>query len=158
MELKNLVKPSRSVFVASYDTNVDKRLAHLSQRAYSSQWDIPEDVNEKVVDELKKSVCRQGVSSGTAPFNLGHRQLESFLRGRLVDWLSISCRFMLLKLQKCSVACFRDIIHFRIVLFHSLQMDEVDRSQISTGDWTIFEKSILCKLRYVVDHLFVLSV
>lgn len=52
-ELKNLVRPSKSVFVASYDTDADKRLAHLSQRAYSSQWDIPEDVNEKVVDKLK---------------------------------------------------------------------------------------------------------
>ncbi len=52
-ELKNLVKPSRSVFVASYDLGVDKRLEHLSQRAYSSQWVIPEDVNKKVVDELK---------------------------------------------------------------------------------------------------------
>jgi len=52
-ELKNPVRPSKSVFVASYDTDADKRLAHLSQRAYSSQWDIPEDVNEKVVDKLK---------------------------------------------------------------------------------------------------------
>ncbi|MFQ6073893.1 MAG: class I SAM-dependent methyltransferase [Candidatus Bathyarchaeia archaeon] len=52
-ELKNLVKPSRSVFVASYDSVADKRLEHLSQRAYSHQWEIPEDVNEKIVDELK---------------------------------------------------------------------------------------------------------
>ncbi len=52
-ELKNLVKPSRSVFVASYDTGVDKRLEYLGQRAYSHQWEIPEDVNEKIVDELK---------------------------------------------------------------------------------------------------------
>lgn len=51
-ELKNLVRPSRSVFVASYDT-VDKRLEYLGQRAYSFQWEIPEDVNEKIVDELK---------------------------------------------------------------------------------------------------------
>jgi ubiquinone/menaquinone biosynthesis C-methylase UbiE len=52
-ELKNLVKPSRSVFVASYETDADRRLEHLSQRAYSHQWEIPEDVNEKIVDELK---------------------------------------------------------------------------------------------------------
>lgn len=53
-ELKNLVMPSKSVFVASYDIGVDKRLAHLRQRAYSSQWEIPEDVNKKIVDELKR--------------------------------------------------------------------------------------------------------
>jgi ubiquinone/menaquinone biosynthesis C-methylase UbiE len=52
-ELKNLVKPSRYVFVASYETGADKRLEHLSQRAYSHQWEIPEGVNEKIVDELK---------------------------------------------------------------------------------------------------------
>ncbi len=53
-ELKDLVKPSRSVFVASYDRGVDERLEHMRERAYSGQWDIPEDVNEKVVKELKR--------------------------------------------------------------------------------------------------------
>jgi ubiquinone/menaquinone biosynthesis C-methylase UbiE len=53
-ELKGLVKPSRSTFVAYYNNSADERLAHLSQRAYSSQWEIPERVNKKVVDELKK--------------------------------------------------------------------------------------------------------
>ncbi len=52
-ELKNLVTPSRSVFVASFETKADETLAYLSQRAYSYQWEIPEDVNEKIVDELK---------------------------------------------------------------------------------------------------------
>jgi ubiquinone/menaquinone biosynthesis C-methylase UbiE len=52
-ELKDLVKPSKSVFVASYDNSADERLSYLGQRAYSSQWEIPEDVNAKVVDELK---------------------------------------------------------------------------------------------------------
>jgi ubiquinone/menaquinone biosynthesis C-methylase UbiE len=52
-ELKNLVTPSRSVFVASYDRGVDERLEYLRQRVYSNQWSIPEDVNEKIVDELK---------------------------------------------------------------------------------------------------------
>jgi len=33
---------------------VNERLTYLSQRAYSSQWEIPEDVNRKVVDELKR--------------------------------------------------------------------------------------------------------
>jgi ubiquinone/menaquinone biosynthesis C-methylase UbiE len=53
-ELEDSVEPSRSVFVASYDGSADERLAYLSQRAYSSQWEIPEDVNKKVVDELKR--------------------------------------------------------------------------------------------------------
>ena len=53
-ELKNLVTASRSVFVATYETKADETLAYLSQRAYSYQWEIPEDVNAKIVDELKR--------------------------------------------------------------------------------------------------------
>ncbi len=53
-ELKELVKPSKSVFTASFDNSADERLTYLSQRAYSSQWEVPEDVNKKVVDELKR--------------------------------------------------------------------------------------------------------
>jgi len=52
-ELKDLVKPSKSVFVGSYSESADRRLTNMSQRAYSSQWRIPEDVNKKVMDELK---------------------------------------------------------------------------------------------------------
>jgi len=52
-ELKELVKPLRTVFVASFETRADERLAHLVQRAYSHQWEIPEDVNEKILAELR---------------------------------------------------------------------------------------------------------
>ncbi len=52
-ELESLVTPSRSVFVASYETKADETLAHLSERAYSYQWRIPEDVNKRIVDQLK---------------------------------------------------------------------------------------------------------
>jgi len=52
-ELRDLVKPSRSVFVASYEISADERLSHLGQRAYSSQWEVPENVNKRVVNELK---------------------------------------------------------------------------------------------------------
>lgn len=53
-ELKDLVKPSKSVFVAAYCGSADEHLACLSQRTFSSQWETPEDVNKKVVDELKR--------------------------------------------------------------------------------------------------------
>lgn len=53
-ELKDLVKPLKTVFVASYDASADRRLVFLGQRVYSSQWEIPEEVNRKVVDELKR--------------------------------------------------------------------------------------------------------
>lgn len=53
-ELKDLLKPLKTVFVSFYGTSADRRLAFLGQRVYSSQWEIPEEVNRKVVDELKR--------------------------------------------------------------------------------------------------------
>jgi len=52
-DLRELVSPSKSVFVCSYDTSSDDRLTNLAQRAFSGQWDIPESVTRKVVDELR---------------------------------------------------------------------------------------------------------
>ena len=52
-ELQNFVKPKKSVFAASYNNRVDQHLENLAQRAFTSQWKIPEDINRKVVAELK---------------------------------------------------------------------------------------------------------
>jgi ubiquinone/menaquinone biosynthesis C-methylase UbiE len=53
-ELKDLVKPSKNVFVASFSTSADEHLEYSSQRVYSHQWEIPEAVNNMVVDELRR--------------------------------------------------------------------------------------------------------
>jgi phosphoglycolate phosphatase-like HAD superfamily hydrolase len=52
-ELQNFVKPKKSVFAASYNNRADQHLENLAQRAFTSQWQIPEDINRKVVAELK---------------------------------------------------------------------------------------------------------
>jgi len=61
-ELKDLVKPSKLVFVAAYETDAGKRLDYLDQRASSSQWIIPEDVNKRVVDELRSQFSGKKLS------------------------------------------------------------------------------------------------
>jgi SAM-dependent methyltransferase len=53
-DLRILVPPSKSLFVASYDTFADDTLANLMERNRSSQWKIPEDVNLQAVKRLKK--------------------------------------------------------------------------------------------------------
>jgi ubiquinone/menaquinone biosynthesis C-methylase UbiE len=60
--LKELVKPTKSVFVSSYQTTADERLEYLNRRASSSQWAIPEDVNEKAVDELRRKFTGKRLS------------------------------------------------------------------------------------------------
>lgn len=53
-ELKDLVKPLKSVFVASFYREADERLFNLCKMVYSSQWGIPQGVNAKAVCELRK--------------------------------------------------------------------------------------------------------
>jgi ubiquinone/menaquinone biosynthesis C-methylase UbiE len=52
-ELQDFVKAKKSVFAASYNNRADEHLENLAQRAFTSQWRIPEDINRKVVAELK---------------------------------------------------------------------------------------------------------
>lgn len=52
-DLMALVHPVRKVFVCSYDVSVDERLINLAQRAFSGQWDIPEETIAAVVEQLR---------------------------------------------------------------------------------------------------------
>lgn len=52
-DLREMVSPAKSVPVTSYDTSSDDRLTNLAQRTSSSQWEIPVEVNQKVVEELR---------------------------------------------------------------------------------------------------------
>lgn len=61
-ELQNLAKPVKSIFIASHEYGVNKRLDYLRQRASSRQWRIPEEVNKQVVQELTKRFVGQKYS------------------------------------------------------------------------------------------------
>lgn len=52
-ELKDIVAPAKCVPVTAYETLSDVSLANFAQRTSSSQWEIPVEVNQKVVDELR---------------------------------------------------------------------------------------------------------
>lgn len=51
-ELKDIVKPSKSSFVASFNIDANETLAYLGQMVYSSQWELPKGINDKIVSEL----------------------------------------------------------------------------------------------------------
>jgi hypothetical protein len=52
-DLSELIGPTKSLFVTSYDTFADIEIENLRHRTSSSQWEIPEDVNLKAVNELE---------------------------------------------------------------------------------------------------------
>ena len=53
-ELQDFVKPRKSVFAAFYSNEADEHLDNLAQRAFTSQWHIPEHINRNIVSELRK--------------------------------------------------------------------------------------------------------
>lgn len=55
-ELKSFVKPSRSIQVANYYVSTAESLANMKQRVFSHQWNVPEALHQKVMDELKKRI------------------------------------------------------------------------------------------------------
>jgi SAM-dependent methyltransferase len=52
-ELNDLSNHAKPLFVSSYDVYADDSLRSLEQQASSSQWEIPRQVNLKIVEELK---------------------------------------------------------------------------------------------------------
>jgi len=52
-ELETLVKPVKSIDVATYEASVNESLAFLERKAYSSQWDVPEEIHVRVMQQLR---------------------------------------------------------------------------------------------------------
>jgi SAM-dependent methyltransferase len=52
-DLRDILTPTKTVFVCSYDTSADDRITNLQQGTCSSQWEIPKDVNLEVVQQLR---------------------------------------------------------------------------------------------------------
>jgi ubiquinone/menaquinone biosynthesis C-methylase UbiE len=52
-DLQDLISPAKILYVTSYDVAAEERLIKLQHRTSSSQWEVPENLNLKVVDQLK---------------------------------------------------------------------------------------------------------
>lgn len=63
-DLKDLVAPARSIHAASYYVDIEESLSHMRQRVYSYQWKIPENVNNEIVDRLRKKSTKKRAIQG----------------------------------------------------------------------------------------------
>lgn len=54
-ELGTIVKPVKSIDVTTYEASVAKSLTFLERKAFSYQWDIPEETHKRVMQQLKTS-------------------------------------------------------------------------------------------------------
>jgi len=48
-----MVKPTKSINVTTYETSVSESLAFLERKAYSYQWDVPEEVHIRIMQQLR---------------------------------------------------------------------------------------------------------
>lgn len=53
-KLQEIIKPTRSIFATSYETNINERIGFLSEKAFSYQWNAPENLHKKAMQELRK--------------------------------------------------------------------------------------------------------
>ena len=53
-ELEAIVKPVKSTDVIIYEASVEQSLTFLEKKAYSHQWNIPEELHGRVMQQLKK--------------------------------------------------------------------------------------------------------
>ncbi len=58
-EIKDKIKPAKSVLAGSMVAEADRYLMNLSRRAYSRQWRVPENVNKEIVEELTRRFAGQ---------------------------------------------------------------------------------------------------
>jgi len=79
-ELSELIKPTKSVPAASWVSSADERLTYLSQRAYSRQWRLPEDVDKQIVQELVKRFIGQKYPVEMHILKWDVKDLKSYLR------------------------------------------------------------------------------
>ena len=52
-ELGTILKPIKSIDVTTYEVSVRESLSFLERKAYSYQWDVPEETHRRVIQQLK---------------------------------------------------------------------------------------------------------
>ena len=53
-KLKEIIKSAKSRFVTSYYINSDENIALLNEKAFSNQWNAPDDLHRKAMQELRR--------------------------------------------------------------------------------------------------------
>jgi len=79
-ELKEKVKPTRSIRAASWVSSANQHLTYLKQRAYSRQWKVPEDVDKQIVQELAGCFAGQRYSLDVQILRWNIKDLKSYLQ------------------------------------------------------------------------------
>lgn len=51
--LRGIVKPMKSIIGPTYKVNIEESLMYLNKKAYSYQWNIPENLHKQIMCELK---------------------------------------------------------------------------------------------------------
>jgi ubiquinone/menaquinone biosynthesis C-methylase UbiE len=80
-QLKEIVKPTKSMQAAFMVSSADEHLAYLGQRAYSRQWKVPEEVDKQIVKELVRRFAGQKYTVEMHIVRWNIKDLKSYFKG-----------------------------------------------------------------------------
>lgn len=79
LELKDIVKPAKSIFVAAYYVSTNDLLTNLNQKAYSPQWEVPDNLHRQVMQELQTRFVGKMYNQNVHIFLWSANELRSLL-------------------------------------------------------------------------------
>lgn len=86
--LKEIIKPTKSRFAASYKVSTKERIAFLREKAFSYQWSVPDDLHEKAMDELgKRFAVKKEYSCDFYVHTWGIKEIKNYLGNSIATWL-----------------------------------------------------------------------
>ena len=79
-KLKEIIKSTKSRFVISYNVRTNERIALLREKVFSYQWNVPEDLHKKAVEELRKIFAgKKGYTIGVYVHRLDINEIKNYL-------------------------------------------------------------------------------
>jgi len=81
-DLKDLVVPLKSLHAVSYYVDIEESLDHMCQRAFSYQWNVPENVNNQIINELRRRFPRKRARQGLSILVWNVEDLRAYVQQR----------------------------------------------------------------------------
>jgi len=83
-QLKDIVKPTKVIIGPPYELSIKERLVYLNQKAYSHQWNIPDNLHKQIMCELKNRFNKGFFCREVEVLMWKMNRLEDFLQQTLV--------------------------------------------------------------------------
>ena len=82
-KLKEIVKPTKYRFVTSYNVSTNERIDLLSEKVFSYQWNVPEDLHDEAMGGLRRIFAgKEEYTIYVYAYGWGMREIRSYLESK----------------------------------------------------------------------------